>query len=209
MTDPDPGAAPPQFWTASTEVSGRVLTYAVRSGKGFYFLLVAGAVAFAYCASVLVRWLSEGELTGPGVVFLLLPVAGMVFGAHCLDLALRAQSRYVLEGDALDFSRRALFGARSRRVPRAAIEEIFQQWSPPGSSAPSGSPGTWATLVRFRVEGAKKPKELALDGLGTPVEAAWLGPQLAAWAKAPLRKSVAASAVEAGEDDLPPELKAR
>ena len=37
-----------------------------------------GAVAVACCASVLVRWLTQGELTGAGVVFLLLPVAGAV-----------------------------------------------------------------------------------------------------------------------------------
>jgi hypothetical protein len=205
---PGAGATPPQFWTASTEAAGTVLTYAVRGGRSFYFLIVAGAVAVACCASVLVRWLTQGELTGAGFVFLLLPVAGIAFGAHCLDLALRAQSEYVLEGDALAFSRRALFGARSQRIPRAAIVEISQQWTPPGPSAPSSSPGTWATLVSFRTDGTKRQQELALDGMGTPQEAGWLGPLLAAWAKAPLRKGVGVSAVEAGDDDLPPELRA-
>jgi hypothetical protein len=205
MTDMTP--TPPQFWAESADAAGTVLTYAVRGGKSFYLLIALGAAAVLFCASVLLRWLTAGDLTGAGFVFLLLPVAGIVFGAHCLDVALRAKTEYVLGSAELDYRRHALFGARPMRISRASIVEIFQQWTPPGQSAPSGSPGTWATLIRYHAEASKKPKEFAFDGLGTPEEARWLGPLLTRWADAPLRKDVAASAVEGGPDDLPPELR--
>jgi hypothetical protein len=67
--------------------------------------------------------------------------------------------------------------------------------------------GHVGTLIRYRAEAVKTPKEFAFDGLGTPEEARWLGPLLARWADAPLRRDVAASAVDAGAGDLAPELR--
>jgi hypothetical protein len=167
-------------------------------------LVGLGAGLVLYCGSVIFRWLVEGDLTIPGYVLLLVvPGGGLLFGLRCLDVALRARTDYTLGLRGLAVRQQSLFGGKAVEILRQAIASVFQRYTPPDSSAPTSSPGTWTTFVSYREGKSAKTKDLALDGLGTPDEARWLGPLLANWAGVTLGRGFDASNDEADAAELP------
>lgn len=198
-------ATPPEFWSKAPGLGGgTVLTYAVRRGPKVLALIALGAAAVLYCGSVIFRWVTEGDLTVAGWLFLLIvPGGGLVFGLRCLDVALRARTDYTLGLHGLAARQQSLFGSKAVEIPRQAVASVFQQYTPPDSSAPSSSPGTWATIVSYREGKSATSKNMALDGLGTPEEARWLGPLLADWASVTLGRGFDASNDEADPAELP------
>lgn len=148
------------------------------------------------------QWLlGGGELAIAGYVFLLVPVGVSVFGAHCLDIALFARTRYLLGTHGFSARRIALFKSSQTDIPRQAVVEIMQQYSPPSSSAPTGSPGDWVTFLVYR--DGKRNGEIPLDGMHTPEEAKWLAPLLSRWAGVPVRKGFGPAFEEADPAELP------
>lgn len=195
----------PPFWALATDAAGsKVLCHAVRGGKAGAVLGALGVASVAAGAWGACWLLSGGGLTVAGAVFaVLVPGAFLAFGAHCLDTAFWSRQEYVLGRDGLLARRRSIRsnGARAK-IPRKAIMEIAQRYSPPGPSSPTGSPGTWTTFVAWRSpRGATK--ELALVGMGSPEEARWLGSILAKWSGAPLRRGHGAGLEEADRGELP------
>jgi hypothetical protein len=194
----------PPCWTAERDLSGGTrLTFAVRGGARQWVLVVLG-LGLALLGLWGMQWLlaaGEGELTVAGWIFLLVPAAVAAAGAYVLDIALYARTEYFLEVHGFTARRRSLFQNRSTTVPGGAIECIRQHYSPPGPSAPNGDPGSWTTFVSHRADG--KPVDLALDGLHTPAEAAWLGPLLAQWSDKPLRRGFGPAFDEADAAGLP------
>jgi hypothetical protein len=196
------GAAPPEYWTISRGGDGTTLTYAVRGGGKWLAVALLGAALVLGCALALWRFVSEGDLASAGVVLLLLPAGGIVAGAHCLDITLRARTSYLLGPEKLTARRIALFGKKTLEIPRSAVTGISQRYSPPGKSSPSGAEGDWVTAVQYRA-GAAPATELVLDGMTTPEEARWLGPLLGAWAGVGSERGFAGGFEEADPSELP------
>lgn len=198
-------AALPPFWALATDAAGgKVLSYAVRGGKAGAVLGALGVASIALGAWGAYWLLSGGGVTVAGAVFaVLVPGAFLAFGAHCLDTAFWARQEYALGRDGLLARRRSLRGSgATAQIPRRAITEIAQRYSPPGPSSPAGSPGTWATFVTWRSpRGATE--QLPLVGVGSPEEARWLGSILAKWSEAPLKRSFGAGLEEADPGELP------
>lgn len=196
---------PPEFWTQSASgTGGTLLTYAVRGGKARIVLGALGWISLLSGAWFAYWMLSEGEITVAGAILLLLVSGSLVaFGAHCLDIVFRARTEYVMNSHGLIATRYCLWGNKRTEIARSAVLGVAQHYSPPGPSSPSGSPGTWATVVGYRSTKRGRDDELALDGQGSPEEARWLGPLLAKWADKPLRRGFGAEFDEADPADLP------
>lgn len=181
-----------------------VLTYAVRGGRAGALLVALGAASVVAGAWGINWMLSGGGVTPAGLVFVVLVPGGlMAFGAHCLDTALWARREYVLSSLGLVAKRHSLRGSKlTMEIGRAAVTGVAQRYTPPGPSSPSGSPGTWTTFVVWQ-GGNGRMEEFALDGLGSPDEARWLGPLLAKWAGKPLTRGHGAAFDEADPAELP------
>ena len=172
-----PTRTPPSCWTVDTaQTGGTRLTFAVRGGLK-QILLVALGAALLLGGMYGIYWLLVGgELTVAGFIFLLVPAGVALFGVYVLDIALLARTTYVLDGGLFAWRRHSIFGDKSLEIPRQQVKGISQAYSPPGQSAPQGHPGTWTTFVSYEPVGSKESRDLAMDGLSTPEEAAMAGP---------------------------------
>jgi len=75
----------------------------------------------------------------------------VAFGLHCLDTAFWARREYAMNSLGLVARRHSLRGSGTvAEIPRAAVTEVAQRYSPPGPSSPSGSPGTWTTFLVWK-----------------------------------------------------------
>lgn len=202
---PSENRTPPQYWSmAISGEGGNILTYAVRSGGGYLFLLALGAICLLGGMWAMVWLTSESELTVAGIIFLLLvPGGAMLFGIYCLNIALWLRSEYLLGQFAFVARHFSLFGDKRLEIPRQAIEAISQSYSPPNQSAPTGAPGTWATFVVYRNAGKGKLDDYALDGQDSKEEALWLGQILSKWANVPLKRGFGTEFEEADPNELP------
>ncbi len=199
----DAPSAPPVFWTESiSNEGGTLLTYAVRGGAKQAALTALGA-GFTLGGAWFLYWLLGDGLTIAGALLLLVPAGGVLFGLYCLDITLLAHTAHLLSRHGLSVRRYSLFGSTNTDIPRQAIVEISQRYSPPGPSAATGSPGDWVTFVVYRPTGDDKATEHAMGGLHTEAEARWLGPLLAEWAHVPLRRGFGAGYEEADPAELP------
>jgi hypothetical protein len=204
-TTPGQAGDVPQFWSRSVDDAGRtVLTYAVRGGRAGVALGTLGAACLFGGAWGAWWMLAGGDATVAGLVFTIAVPGGLIaFGLHCLDTALWARREYAMNSLGLVARRQSLRGSGTvAEIPRAAVTEVAQRYSPPGPSSPSASPGTWTTFLAWKGKDGRA-QELALDGMHSPDEARWLGPLLAKWSGAPLKRSHGAEFEEADPDELP------
>ncbi len=195
----------PEHWTrAISGEGGEVLTYAVRDGGGYLFLLALGTLCLLGGAWVAYWLLTEGELTVAGALFvILIPGGTMLFGVYALNIALWLRHEYLLGRHALATRSFSLFGDKRHDIARSDIVGIRQYYTPPKSSAPSGAKGDWTTFVAYRRPGDGQEDEWPLTGADTEAEARWLGPLLARWANVPLKRGHGAGFEEADPDELP------
>lgn len=197
----------PRCWTCTADgVGGLRLCFAVRGGAAQAVLLVLGLALVAgglWGGWALMR--GEGEWTPFGWALLVAAPGGVLLaGVYVLDRALWARTEYVLAQGVFSERQTSLFARRRTDVARSLIVEISQEYTPPGSGKPAGTPGTWVTFVQWCEPGAEL-RSLALDGLHTQQERRWLGPLLRDWAGVPLRRGYGASAEEADPAEFPPD----
>lgn len=194
----------PQFWRKLLDGTGAtVLTYAVRESRARFWIGLIGLLSGG-AALWMVYWLlSGGGLTVAGVVFLLLvPGCGLAFALHCLNIGWYARSEYTFTADRLVAKRYSLTGNRMMELARAEIVRLAQNYSPPGDSSPTGSTGTWVTILSGR-DASGKEHEMVFDGFGSPEEARWLGAWLADWTGLTAKRGFSSSFEEADEKELP------
>ncbi len=201
---PIPSPKPPLYWTREADgQGGERLCYAVRGGALRGVLIAAGLalVVAGLGGAVWLAW--GGGLTLVGWIFLVLvPGGAALAGVYVLDRMLWARAEYVLGQGMIAVRKVSVFGTQSLEIPRSLILGVAQQHTPPGPSAPRGSPGDWVTFVEWRTPEGQR-KDLAFEGLHSPQERHWLGPLLAGWAGVPLRSGFSASAEEADPAELP------
>lgn len=199
-----PAPNPPPCWSLDSDGAGTTqLTYAVRGGAKQAVLVALGGALLLGGLYGIHALLAGGGLTVAGYILLLVPAGIALAGVYVLDIALVVRTTYRLGPVVLSSSRESLFGRRSQDIPRAAVQSIQQNYSPPGDSAPAGHPGDWTTLVTYRALADGKERVLALAGLSTPAEARWLGPLLAGWAGLPLQRGFGPAFEEADPAELP------
>jgi hypothetical protein len=202
----EPGVTdPPRYWTRGISgEGGEIISYAVRSGRGYAFLLGLGTV-FVLGGAWAMYWLATGgELTIGGLVLiLLLPGGAMLFGVYSLNIALWLRHDYLLGRHAFAARSYSLFGDKRLEIPRQAITGISQAYSPPSQGSATGTRGDWVTFVTYRKAETGKTDDYPIDGQHTPEEARWLGALLSGWAGVPLQRGFGAANVEADPDDLP------
>jgi len=193
---------PPTGWSESTTPSGdTLLIYSIRGSKNQAIPLILGGGALGLGLWGLYWLLGAGGLTLAGYIFLLVPAGTALFGLYALDIALFATTTYRLAPGLFSADRRALFKSWRRDIPRARINRLFQQYTPPRASASHSNQGDWVTFLGYEEGG--KAKDFPISEMSTPEEAKWVGKQLARWSGLPIGRGFGAGLEEADPSELP------